>query len=722
MRARSDRGSPSLPVFAMALALGLASPLPSFATETADGLELDTSHTLSGSYLAGRFARGQNDLSEAAAFYSGALTFDPASEMLLEQAMLMDASRGDWQKAEVHAEELASLQPQHRMARLFLGLTEFRSTNWKKAEEHFKAASSGPIGELTSALALAWTKLAEKNTGAALDLLVVPKQAEWAQFYLRYHRALIADAAGRRGDAKAAYEKVFDQDSRTLRTALAYARSVANGGDTKAARQILKVHLEKTQGEGHPMARALRAEIQPGAKIDLLVTEPNDGLAEVFYGLGEALIGEGAVGVGILYLQMALFIEPDHSFALAALANAHEANKQYIEAIAIYDRIPKGSPLESAIEIRKAFNLNSLDRDEEARAVLTALLDTAKPISGSPPAATTEPSQPAAASEVSIPDLGDAVLKAGSGGEVVRDVQGALLKLGYNIGDAVDGRFGDATRKAVRAFQEKSGIKADGLVGQETLIVLMKAAAAGDQGGSPAPDAAASAPQPTAPKIDLSEQLQALDALGSILRSRKLYTEAVGIYDQAIALIPKLDRRHWSYLYARGTSYERLKNWPAAEKDLKRALDLYPDQPLVLNYLGYSWIDQGLHLKDGMALIEKAVAVKPDDGYIVDSLGWAHFKQGNYKDAVRYLERAVELRPDDPVLNDHLGDALWKVGREREARFQWDQALTLKPEPEDVAKIQRKLADGLSADGGSAAAPTKEAATSVTPAPAGGAN
>jgi tetratricopeptide (TPR) repeat protein len=126
-------------------------------------------------------------------------------------------------------------------------------------------------------------------------------------------------------------------------------------------------------------------------------------------------------------------------------------------------------------------------------------------------------------------------------------------------------------------------------------------------------------------------------------------------------------------------------------------LELAPGEPLVLNYLGYSWIDQGLNLKEGMNLIEKAVALKPDDGYIVDSLGWAHFKLGNYREAVRYLERSVELRPDDPILNDHLGDALWKAGREREARFQWDQALSLSPEPDDAEKIKAKLAEGLKA-------------------------
>jgi Flp pilus assembly protein TadD len=181
------------------------------------------------------------------------------------------------------------------------------------------------------------------------------------------------------------------------------------------------------------------------------------------------------------------------------------------------------------------------------------------------------------------------------------------------------------------------------------------------------------------------------------MRARKRYAEAVDYYTQAIALIPKPEKRHWTYWYARGTSYERINKWPLAEADLQKALQLYPEQPLVLNYLGYSWIDQNRNLKQGMALIEKAVALKPDDGYIVDSLGWAHYRLGNFKEAVRYLERAVELRPEDPVLNDHLGDALWQVGRQREARYQWEQALTLKPEPEEVDKIKKKLQKGLPA-------------------------
>src|SRR5581483_2917746 len=191
--------------------------------------------------------------------------------------------------------------------------------------------------------------------------------------------------------------------------------------------------------------------------------------------------------------------------------------------------------------------------------------------------------------------------------------------------------------------------------------------------------------------------LQPLDALGGIMRGRKRYAEAVDYYTRAIALIDKPEQKHWSYYYYRGTCYERLKKWQLAEADLQQALKLSSDQALVLNYLGYSWVDQNRNLKQGLALIEKAVRQKPDDGYIVDSLGWAHYRMGNYREAVKHLERAVELRPEDPVLNDHLGDAYWRVRREREARFQWEQALTLKPEPEDAEKIKKKLAKGLPA-------------------------
>ena len=134
------------------------------------------------------------------------------------------------------------------------------------------------------------------------------------------------------------------------------------------------------------------------------------------------------------------------------------------------------------------------------------------------------------------------------------------------------------------------------------------------------------------------------------------------------------------------------------EADMKKALELFPDQPHVLNYLGYSWIDQGINLDAGMDMIRRAVEQRPDDGYIVDSLGWAYYRLGKYEDAAKHLERAVELKPDDPTINDHLGDAYWHIGRELEAQFQWSHARDLKPEPDDLKQIEEKLRSGLPQD------------------------
>lgn len=184
-------------------------------------------------------------------------------------------------------------------------------------------------------------------------------------------------------------------------------------------------------------------------------------------------------------------------------------------------------------------------------------------------------------------------------------------------------------------------------------------------------------------------------ALANLQRTRKHFSEAADTYSKALELQEKTGKADWTTYYFRGVSYERSKRWPLAEADFKKALELYPDQPLVLNYLGYSWIDQGLNLDEAFRMLRKAVDLRPQDGYIVDSLGWAYYKLGKYDDAVRELERAVELKPSDPVINDHLGDAYWRVGRKLEARFQWNHARDLNPEPEDLPKILQKIENGL---------------------------
>ena len=559
----------AISVSALTAIIGLTAIGVPVHARAATAEDLPEVNTQIGGYLAGRLARGLSDPHAAAAYYGQALAKDSSNEALAAQTFDMEATEGNWPRVEQLANDLAKMKSEHRMSQYFLGLAEFKRGHFKEAETYFVTSAANPISDLVALLSRAWLRQAQGQTKEAIELLDTTKQPDWALALIRYHRALIADVGGRHLEARATFEKMIAGDQKSLRSILAFAQSQANAGDQKSALKVLQGYFDKSKGEGHPYAVDLRQRLNAGEKPPLLISTASQGISEALFGLGEALANDGGVGPGAVFLQYALFLEPRSPFALVSMANVYENTKNYERAIEAYEQIVPGTPLEEAINIHKAFDLNSLDRVDEAKAIL-------------------------------------------------------------------------------------------------------------DQVAEHHPD-----------------DLKPLDALGQIMRGQKRWDEAIDYYTRAIGIVKKPELRHWSYFYARGTSYERVHKWPLAEADLQTALKLNPEEPTVLNYLGYSWVDQKRNLKAGLQLIEKAVKLKPDDGYIVDSLGWAHFRMGNYKDAARWLERAVELRPDDPVLNDHYGDGLWRVGREREAVFQWNQALSLKPEPDDAAKIQAKLVSGL---------------------------
>lgn len=551
--------------------IALALLITVLAAPVADVAWVDESkeetRSLLGSYLAGRMARSQRENNKAAGYYEKALEKDPENDVILERAFLLEAIAGDWDAAMRLAKDVVANESSHQIARFLLGIKAFKEGDNKTAIQHFSSARKSALPDLTARLSMAWTYLADGKPDEAIKELNQMKKADWSRFYQQYHRGLIADLAGRKKAARSAFANAFNNRPRTLRIAEAYARHAASEGDMQLARKIIKKHIGKS--EGHPIARALRDDVKTGRKLDKLVTKPSEGMAEVFYAIGDALTGEDSTEIGLVYLRIALYLKPDFPLAHLAVGEVHDKMEQYNDAIASFDRIPKTSPLWDNVQIRKAYALNSLEKVDEAKDLLKLL----------------------------------------------------------------------ATR-----MQD-----------------------------SPRP----------------------YDALGSIMRARQRYKEAEQAYTNAIARVEKAEKRHWSLYYARGVSRERLKNWKSAEADLQMALKLHPDQPLILNYLGYSWVDQGLKLKQAMDLIRKAVKLKPDDGYFVDSLGWAYYRLGDFKKAVKHLERAVELRPEDPVINDHLGDAYWHVGRFLEAKYQWSQALTLEPEPEDEKVIKEKIANGI---------------------------
>lgn len=522
-----------------------------------------------GSYLAGRIAHGNNNSEAAVRFYRHALGHAPGDLRILERSFLVEATEGNAKRAIALAKRLVRVQPKHRLARAWLGLAAYKAGNFRRAEQHFGRSNAGPIGELTSALARAWVAQRRGRTKSALSRLTYSQRAEWAQYYLRYHRALIADQARQHTLARQNYSRIFKSDARMPRVTIGYLHHASRTGKYDLAEQILKRNKEATSGTVHPAVADVARRLKKTKRLPLLIANSTDGLAEVFYGLGEALTTEGGMQLGAVYLQMALYLKPDFPFAQAALANVYEANKRYATANAVYDGVPASSPLRLLIEIRKANNLDALKQTDAAR---------------------------------------------------------------------------------------------------DILVKLAK---------------------------DNPDDIRPVEALANILRGRERYAEAIEQYNKIIAFVGEPKPSHWTYWYSRGTSYERIKDWPSAERDLLRANDLSPDQPLVLNYLGYSWVDRKIHLQRGLKFIEKAVKLKPEDGYIVDSLGWAHFRLGNYPEAAKQLERAVELRPSDPILNDHLGDALWRVGRIREARFQWNLSLTLKPEDDNARETRKKLRTGL---------------------------
>jgi tetratricopeptide (TPR) repeat protein len=567
---------------AIAGAVVLFSLQSAFATETPT--TQDPVHaTASGSYLAARHAGIERDSTTAAAYYLNVLKADPRNADLLSRAFLSVLTDGDIDEAGRLADRLIQLDRSDRIARLVIGVRALKQKQYALARQNFAQSVRGPVTDLTASLLSAWALAGAGETRGAVDTLDRLAGPDWYAIFKDLHAGLILDVANNKKDAGKRYERTYKADPMAVRTVEAYGRYLSRAG---AKDDALKVYQEFSKAvPDHPVIVEEMKEIAAGEKLPVLADSPQAGAAESLYGLGSSIGRRGGEDLALIYLQLALYLEPTHTMALLSLADLYESLKKPELAIKVYDRIPPSSPVHRNAEIQIASDLDALDRTDEAKKRLEHLV-----------------------------------------AEHPKDTEAIL-------------------------------------------------------------------------------------ALANILRSRKDFAECANVYSKAIANVPVPEKPNWVMFYFRGICYERSKQWPLAEADLKKALELFPDQPLVLNYLGYSWIDQGVNLDQGMTMIRRAVEQRPDDGYIVDSLGWANFRIGNYDEAVKDLDRAVELKPEDSTINDHLGDAYWRVGRVLEARFQWAHAKDLKPEPEDLPKIEEKLKSGLPDDTSSAAdvAKTKKA-------------
>lgn len=524
-----------------------------------------------GNVLAARTAANARDMASASVFWRAALRQDPRNAEILERAFVTTLANGDMDDAMPLAERLIQVDRAHRMARLALATRAIKARQFQTARGHLLAAP-GAQRDLTTALIVGWTHLGSGSTDEGVAVIDRLTGADWYQLFKNYHSGLILDVANRRPDAGRRLEAAYRQDATILRIVDAWGRWNSRNRSIDDARAIYAAYDKVIPN--HPIATEQVARLAENRPIQPFVRNAQQGAAEVLYGLGAALSRQGGEDLALIYLQLARYLDERHELAAMSLADLFEFLRLPSRAIETYEDIPETSVLHRNAVMQKAVNLDSLDRADEARQALVALL---------------------------------------------------------------------ATRP---------------------------------------------------------NDVEALQTLGNLQRVRKLFAEAAQTYTRALDAIGRPERQHWVYFYFRGIAHERLGRWAEAESDFKRALELIPEgntrgRAQVLNYLGYSWVDQGVNLEEGLRMVKQAVELTPEDGHIVDSLGWAYYRLGRYEEAVVELERAIELQPGDPVINDHLGDAYWKVGRRIEAVFQWNHARDLKPEPDDLPRILDKIEHGL---------------------------
>lgn len=520
-----------------------------------------------GHYLAGRFAADQRDLAAAADLLEVALEADPENTELLRQTYLAMVSAGRAEDASALARRIVDAGIRDSPARLSLALDAVKAGDFPAAREHLAEVPRDGFNSFIIPLLEAWVLLETDGVDSALSAIEPLKRTRGLEPVRGIHAGLVAERAGRMDMAAEAYESAVE----------------AAGSPPFRMVEIVGNFYQRTgrQDDAAALYSGLRASREPSVlseRLEARLAESNpapivgstiEGLAEVLFDAASILRQERVTDVALIYVRMALDLQPDLPIARLLLADILEEQGRREEAIEAYRSVPDDVPLSWQARLNLADLLDRTGRTDEAIALLTAMTQEQ-------------------------PDQVDAPMQ-----------------------------------------------------------------------------------------------------LGNVYRIHQRFDEAAVAYDIAVSRLGEPTPDRWALFYFRGIAYERSGQWEKAEADFLKALELSPDHPYVLNYLAYSWIEQGMNYDKALEMLKQAVTLRPDDGFIVDSLGWVYYRLGQYDLAVQQLERANELMPTDPVLNDHLGDAYWRVGRYNEARFQWRRALQFKPEADLIPVIQAKIEEGL---------------------------
>lgn len=521
-----------------------------------------------GSFLAGRFAESESDLTFAAGMMERVLEENPDDKRILRRAFILTLGAGKPKRAAEFAERYLDGGGTLTSASLLVAAQDLKSGKYDAALKRIDALPNSGLGRFAKPLGRAWLLAAKKDFDGALKALAELEKEKGFEAMAGLHAGLIEEQAGRPDAAEKRYRKLAEKPKEAAsRVVRVLASLLQRSGKADEARKAIEAKLQHA-----PESMILLEDLQllkDGKRLSHLVSTPVQGFAEGLFNIASALPRDRAENIVLLYGRIALDLDPKFSLSSLLVGDVLVSRERFKEAIEVYREVPKETAYGWSAQLRIADALYELEKLDEATAHLEDM----------------------------------------------------------------------AKQRPTR------------------MDVLLK--------------------------------------LGNYLRYKEKFTEAVSAYDRAFERLEKPGRQHWTLYYSRGIALERSKQWERAEKDFLKALEFQPEQPYVLNYLGYSWVEQGKNIDQARDMIQRAVQQRQNDGYIVDSMGWVLYRLGSYKDAVTQLERAVQLRPQDPVINDHLGDAYWRVGRRHEARFQWRRALSFKPTDENKGKIESKLKEGL---------------------------